>query len=236
MSTITRNISFGLGDVKGIITPLIPLNCIYDYDVGVMRFMYETGYYKSCDCNQEFFELFMTNPKKAIASLYAREDENPLVGYVYYSKDALDLLYSALFKEHGTKILHASVRTGIYDLCVAMNNENSVKGSIIYKNSDEYEFLKNDRRLAHMELVDLEYIKNLDDYNCLYFKSLEDAYLSLFINKINSKSIYILDYRYNFNKDGDLISTNNHLQLKNNRNIINIINAYDKSRLGMEVS
>jgi len=58
MSTSTRSIVFGQGDVNGIITPLIPFNCVYDLDVGLIRFMYENGYTN----NSELIDGTFFNP------------------------------------------------------------------------------------------------------------------------------------------------------------------------------
>ena len=230
MSTSTRNIIFGQGDVNGIITPLIPFNCIYDLDVGLVRFMYENGYTNNTELiDSSFFEPFIM--RNIVVSLYSRLEENPLRLFVNRNEDEF---YNEFMSKYYEKIVRSSVHTGIYDLCSTFRTEKSVKGSIIYSNDAEYYMLKGDQRLKGIELIDLESLsKDLAEYNTFFFKSIDDMYISLFTNKIHSKSIYILDYRFNFKENGTLKDSPNIGTLELNRNTINIINVYDKRRLGM---
>ena len=230
MSTNTRSIIFGQGDVNGIITPLIPFNCVYDLDVGLVRFMYENGYTNNSELvDSTFFNPFIM--RNIVVKLYSRLDENPLNLFMNQSTDEI---YNEFMSKHYEKIVRSSVHTGIYDLCSKFRTEKSVKGYIMYSNEAEYYMLRGDERLKGIELVDLESISNdLAEYNTFFFKSTDDMYITMFAEKIKSKSVYILDYRFNFNENGLLKDCPNLGTLELNRNIINVINVYDKQRLGM---
>lgn len=230
MSTNTRNIIFGQGDVNGIITPLIPFNCVYDLDVGLVRFMYENGYTNNNDIvDGTFFNPFIM--RNIVVRLYTRVDENPLNLFV---SESTDELYNEFMSKYYEKIVRSSVHTGIYDLCSTFRTEKSVKGSIIYSNEAEYYMLRGDERLKGVELVDLDSLSSdFTEFNTFFFKSVDDMYITAFADKIKSKSIYILDYKFNFSKEGTIRNTSSINTLEVNRNIINIINVYDKQRLGM---
>ena len=94
--------------------------------------------------------------------------------------------------------------------------------------------LRGDERLKGIEFVDLDNIStDLAEYNMFFFKSIDDMYISMFTDRIKSKSVYMLDYRFNFDENGLLKVNPNIETLEINRNTINIINVYDKQRLGM---
>lgn len=230
MPTSTRSIIFGQGDVNGIITPLIPFNCVYDLDVGLVRFMYENGYTNNSELiDGSFFKPFIM--RNIVVSLYSRLEENPLS---LFMEENADEFYNEFMSRYYEKIVRSSVHTGIYDLCSTFRTEKSVKGSIIYSNEAEYYMLRGDERLKGVELVDMESLsKDLAEYNTFFFKSTDDMYITLFAEKIHSKSIYILDYKFNFKKDGTLKNNPSMGLLELNRNTFNIINVYDKQRLGM---
>ena len=97
---VTRNVMFGQGDVNGIITPLIPFNCVYDLDVGIVRFMYENGYTNNSDLmDTNFFKIFNKGNRGLISTLYSRVDENPL--YLFMNDQKLaDDFYVDLMKKY----------------------------------------------------------------------------------------------------------------------------------------
>ena len=237
MSDNTRNVLFGQGDVNGIITPLIPFNCVYDLDVGIVRFMYENGYTNNSDImNTEFFQIFKSGNIKLISTLYSRVDENPLRLFIYDNKVA-DEMYIEFMSKYINDITRSSVHTGIYEIATAFKTEKSIAASIIYSNQTEYDMIKYDRRLAGIQLVSLEDLRDIEDYNLFFFKSLEDMYISMIGPKVKSDSVYIMDYRFNYNEKGtDLKDCPFYAQLEVNRNTINVINAYDRNRLHMEES
>ena len=230
MSTSTRSIVFGQGDVNGIITPLIPFNCVYDLDVGLIRFMYENGYTNNSELiDGTFFNPFIM--RDIVVRLYSRLDENPLNLFMNQSADEI---YNEFMSKHYEEIVRSSVHTGIYDLCSTFRTEKSVKGYIPYSNEAEYYMLRGDERLKGIEFVDLDNIStDLAEYNMFFFKSIDDMYISMFTDRIKSKSVYMLDYRFNFDENGLLKVNPNIETLEINRNTINIINVYDKQRLGM---
>lgn len=235
MNNSIRQVAFGYGDVNGIITPLIPFNCIYDIDFGLVRFMYENGYTSNKDLiDPSFFDLFKEDTRKVILKLYSREEENPLKLFTKENVDA-DNLYVEFMKNCYKRIIRSSVHTGIYEICSEFKNEKSIKASILYSNEDEYYMLKDDPRLEGIDLIDLDQVnKKIKEFNLFFFKSIDDMYIDLFAKKIHSKAVYFLDYKYNFNKQGALKESVYTDILEVNRNILNIINVYDRSRLGME--
>ena len=230
----TRTILFGQGEVNGIITPLIPFNCIYDIDFGLIRYMYENGFTANSDLlNPEFFAPFENGDiRSIIIKLYTRTEENPLKLFLKNPSEA-DNLYNEFMETYYEDIIRSSVHTGIYELCTEFKTEKSISATIIYSNEAEYYMLK-DKNLEHIELVDLDELKpDLSKYNSVYFKSTDDPYIDLLVKRLHSKTIYFLDYGFNL-KDNSIKENAYTVGLKVNRNRINIINAYDHIRLGME--
>lgn len=232
--TGTRTVLFGQGDVNGIITPLIPFNCIYDVDFGLVRYMYENGYTQNDDLlDPGFFAPFKGDVRKIIAQLYQREDENPLTLFLRNNNDAEEL-YLEFLQKHYERIIRSSVHTGIYELCVNFKNEKSIKAGIVYSSEAEYYMLSTDDNLSHIELIDIDNLKpRMNEFNSFFFRSTNDFYLELFSKFIKSSSIFFLDYNFNLDSSGVKRNTLT-AALRVNRNEINIINTYDHTRLGME--
>lgn len=231
-----RTILYGQGDVNGIITPLIPFNCVYDLDFGLIRFMYENGYTNNDDMlDPSFFKPFETDLRKIIIKLYNRKTENPLELFLNNVNEADDL-YNQFMRDKYEPIIRSAVHTGIYEMITTFKSEKSIKASIIYSNEAEYYMLKEDKLLKHVEFIDLENLLprvKAKEFNAVFFKSLDDMYIDLLAKYITSSTVYILDYSFNF-EDEALRNTSYNAVLRINRNDINIISVYDRSRLGME--
>ena len=232
----TRTILYGQGDVNGIITPLIPFNCVYDLDFGLVRFMYENGYTNNTDLlNPIFFKPFETDPRKIIIELYNRKTENPLELFLNNVNEADDL-YNQFMKSKYEPIIRSSVHTGLYEMITSFKSEKSIKASIIYSNEAEYYMLREDKLLKHVEFIDLSNLLprvKSKEFNAFFFKSMDDMYIDILTKYITSSTVYILDFAFNFD-DEELKNTAYNAALRVNRNDINIISVYDKSRLGME--
>ena len=236
--TTKRNIAFGFGDDTAIMNPLIPFNCVYDIDFGLIRYMYENGYTTNNDLvDPGFFTLLYYDRKKMVSQLYTRKEENPLKLCLRNTEDADDLYNQFMESDYG-RIIRSSVRTGIYEMCELFKDQNTIRAGIIYSSEAEYYMLSNDENLKHIELVDLETVKHrINDFSIYFFKSTQDMYIDLLTPLLRTKSIYILDYRFNFNEDDTKLRDSSYIgELVLNRNVINIISAYDRERLGMEES
>lgn len=234
----TRTVVFGHGDDKNIMNPLIPFNCVYDIDFGVIRYMYENGYTANAELvDPGFFSLLDTDRRRMIIELYSREDENPLSLCLRHTRDANDL-YNQFMEADYETIIHSAVHTGVYEMCRLFEDQSSIRPGIIYSTESEYYMLKNDENLKHVEFIDLETVKHrIKDFNIYFFKSIDDMYIDLLTPLLHTKSIYIMDYRFNFDETGEDLRKSVYTgTLLLNRNVINVINAYDRKRLGMEES
>lgn len=224
-----RTILFGQGDDKAIMNPMIPFNCIYDLDFGLIQYMKNFGYTNNKDLvKQEFFNR--TNVE-IVRDLYSRTDENPLSLCIKGNND-LDDMYNQFMSSDYDNIARSSIMTGIYDLCTLFKGEVSIRACILYSSEVEYYMLSKDDNLKHIELVDLENAKHrINENNIFFFKSLDDMYIDLLTPLIHSSSIYLLDYNYNFGDDGSLKDTVYRARLVLQRNVFNIISAFNRSLL-----
>lgn len=229
---MAHEIRMGEGDVRGIIKPLIPFSCIFDTDVGLIQLILDEY------ASEEYFDLqkmydLSTDRKQLIKFLYQREHENPLVEFAQpgISTDVMDDLYRQFIESEYEKIIERSVHSGLYELLCAFNSAEEVRTFIYCNNDIEKYYIKSDENLNNMTIID---IGNIDTYKneftAFFFKSVNSGLFRDIIVSSPLKSIYILDYRFNFDQ-GNLKNSIQIVASEMQHCTLNIINAYDINRL-----
>lgn len=230
----TRTIKMGEGDVVGIVTPVIPFNCIYDVDVGLVELV--RNEFRDPDVfNLDLLDSF-SDRRRLINYLYQREHFNPLISFMKNPEEEVAKdYYDQFMTKKYDRVLNYSVFTGLYDMISLFPDAEEVSGTIIYANDLEKKVLEEDldnikRKLHFIDIYELN--DNAKIYNAYFVKSVDDKYFSLFMKFARSVTFYILDYKYNFNDDGELLDTKDTLAAQVAHCPINIINAYNIEKLG----
>lgn len=214
---------------------LIPFNCLYDIDFGLIRLIEED--YRSPDVfNLDFYNNYQNKDKKLILDLYKRKVQNPLLLIMKDSNDikTADSYYQQFLSREDTyaKIIDICVYTGIYRLI--LNNEkiglNELSFSILYGNDVEYKELSNNPLFKKYDLYSENELLKLNkiSFSSMFFKSPNDIYLEKIKDKINNVTLYFLDFEYNFDQEDQLINKDLLNYFSINRDCeISTISVYD---------
>lgn len=222
----------GEGNISGILTPLIPFNCLYDTDFGLLSLIYE----EYLDPSIFDIEWFRKNHiiKDMVNSIYSRSTSNPLFLCLKDKDEKLaNELYTQFMSEKYEDILNRSMLTGMEDLIFLLKSSGEATPTIVYRNKKEFELMKSNSALSKIQKTTVkDAIKNMDIYQQFYFKSFQDVYLSELISsdKLNTKTIYIARYPFNMDEsnttDNEIITL---LMMK--KNIVLSIDIYDRMKL-----
>jgi len=230
-TTGTRVIKMAEGMFRGIIKPLIPFNCIFDTDFGLIQLISQE--YRNRDIfNIDYIDSLKTN-YDLLYVLYHRNTYNPLIPFMNNPEDidlAEDLYIQFIEKEYENMVAR-SIHTGLYNLIGSMRNTEEIITTICYSNDIEKHVFANDTLLSKIRSINIdnivEYLSYIDQY---YFKATEDLYFYLSCKTLKSNSVYILDYDFNFeNKEKGILKQSREIGVAlANRCVINIIGAFDK--------
>lgn len=222
----------GEGNISGVNMPLIPFNCIYDTDFGLLSLIYD----EYLDPNVFDVEWFQKNHiiKDMVRSVYDRATPNPLL-LCLKEKDSnlANELYQQFMMEKYEEILYRSMVTGIADLIFLSKTAGEATPTIVYRDKRELDIINQDSNLSKITKVTVkEAIRNMDMYQQFYFKSFQDVYLSELIDsdKLNTKTIYIARYPFNLDEKNETDNTIITLLLMKKNNVFSI-DIYDRLKL-----
>ena len=231
------------GNISGIDKVLIPFNCLYDLDVGVIKLISEE--YRSPDMfNLGFLDQTVKDKQRLVNTLYTRDNYNPLLLFMNdpYNVEVADDFYNQFISREDTytKIIDECVYTGLYKMIQMNDAIKEVSFSIMYNNNIEYNELTNNDLFKNLELYSSEELlhkKKLDIFGSLFFKTPKASFLEIMKEKINNVTLYFLDYKYNFDEDDQLINKELLDYYAIDRDCdISIISAYDITKLKTENS
>ena len=223
------------GDISmiGIIKPLIPFNCIVDTDAGLIDLI-RTDYRSPDMFNIGLLDSFK-NGNELLKFLYERTVINPVIPFMNNPEDedtANDIYRQFITQEYET-IVKKSPFTGIFKMIQFSKFSEEITPTISYSNDIEKQFFENNSVLNSIKAVDIKDIpyqcSNLDVF---FFKTIFDDFIRASLPVLQSKVVTILDYKYNFDENGDLYNTAETALIDANRCRFNIINAYNKKEIG----
>ena len=222
----------GEGNVSGVTMPLIPFNCIYDTDFGLLALIYE----EYLDPNIFDVEWFQKNHiiKDMVNSVYTRSTPNPLL-LCLKEKDPkfADQLYQQFMMQKYEDILAHSMITGMEELLLLLKSSGEATPTIVYRDKRELAVMEKNSLFSKIQKASVkEVFKNMDIYQQFYFKSFQDVYLSELIvsSKLSSKTIYIVRYPFNLDKDNEIDNEIITILLMQ-KNDIYSIDIYDRMKL-----
>lgn len=234
---ISRVVNFNLGNTNDAFAPVFPFNCLFDTDLGLVQLI-KYNYASPDVFDRDLFSQF-DSKRAMIRLLYTRKNVNPLL---YFMKDKTDIelannIYAQFYAQKYDEILDYCVYTGLYELIIRLANEGDIHPIILYSNEPEKIIVESNmdfRGIKGYDVNDNDTFDILKRYKQFFFISNYDGmYLPKLLKILLVKSIYILDYGYNFDKEGHLIINNNlDILLNTNRCQLSIIDVYDRKRLG----
>ena len=209
VETKTVELKWGERSTSNVMTLLIPFNCIVDTMVGLVNLINKEYNHPNVFKSDLIAELCL-NIKELVSWLYKREYLNPIYSLMNSPEEQVaNDYYEEFIDERYPDILELSVFTEIFNLIqVFRANNDDIKITIAYSEECEKNFLSGFEEFNDIPLVSyFELDDKLDHYNQFYFNSVYDPLLYHVAPRINHKSIYILDYKYNYDENGELEMT-----------------------------
>lgn len=223
-------IQFGEGNTSGVLTPLIPFNCVFDTDFGLLSLIYKE-YFDSSVFSIDFFNK-NHRIKDIVKVLLEREKENPLELCLLPCKlDWANDLYIEFIKTKYTDILNLSMQTEVYNLLELFKLSGDVKPTIVCESEIEESFLDLFNITKNIQKIRIEELKGFNFYEQFFFKSINDFYCSMISEFIDTKMVYISGYKFNMDKDGSIMENKNTLKMQLSRNKFMRFDIYNKNKL-----
>lgn len=225
-----RVIQYNIQNTRGVSSPLIPFNCIFDLDVGLLRLI-SMKYANPDVFDREFFAQHPDNISITHAA-YVRKKQNPLFLCLKDKSDeqTANELYSQFMKEKYIDICLNCVYTGIYTMVRYFAVADDITATLVYHNDIE-KYILEQFKFKNVALADIRDVKagKVRFNQCIFKTQLNDLYLRNLIDRVARKMVYIMDYRYNFTEEElGLTITDDLLSIKAQLNQLSIISAYDE--------
>lgn len=205
----------------------IPFNMIIDTDFGIIRVI------------EKLNKITEYSTNKLKSFLLKRYNENPIPEYCKLRNlDSSEYLYDFILQKSYDKILRISTLTDMISFVIntyklGLYNEVNIMIGCDYES--EIEYLKSLLSSLDYDIdMSLNTDINLNDYDCIFTKYLDEHYVNYLINtvKIEKKRIYVADYNFNSLYDEDsnqrIISPLLQIPLEANGNIIHLVSLYNK--------
>lgn len=173
---------------------LIPYDCIFNDDIGLYRVIRE--HYS----NDSVFNLSLLDEENLNSLVHDNIYNNPLELIIREEyKDKMNDFYKEFLEQEYERILDYSPYTPIFEF--AHLNIVSKMGFItflVFNDLQEAELRKRfDEKIDIIKLDNYNEL-NIDEYDIIFLKRYEN---SLLIQNLQGKYIYLLDYRFNFEKE-----------------------------------
>lgn len=174
------------------LTPLITVDCVLDFDVGLIRLVQE-------QYNKSNTFVFPRRFKEVIKRLYYRNEVNPLYPFLRdpSQKEEADTWYRQFMEECEEEIMERVISTEILDMCFTFLTSGAIAPTITFFTERQMEALL---RVPHIDrlrlsnyIADKENIKR--DYGQIFVKTVEQ--LELFKDTVLS-TVYISSCGINF--------------------------------------
>lgn len=218
-------IQYGEGNTSGVLTPLIPFNCLIDTDFGLLALI-SKSYLDTSIFNIEFFNE-NKEISKLVKSLYFREEENPLSICLLDNNYANDL-YTDFMNQKYDDILKVSLTTEVYNVIELYKIYGDIRPTIVYKTESEKRLLDHLKVTKTTQKIQIDEV-NFDLYNQFYFKSVNDNYCNKISKYVNTKMVYIANYKFNLDSDNNVKENKNTLLMNINRNKFMLFDIYNRS-------
>ena len=221
-------------NISGITLPLIPFNCIFDTDFGLLKLVYK----EYLDPSVFNIDWFKDNNKicNMVLSLYTRKHNNPLMlclNDIDNKEEFANDMYVEFIKEKYNEIVYNSVATEFLNL-IKLYTISDIKPTILYSNSIELEYMNNFKELKNINKISfIDLLESGSDiYEQFFFKYVyNDIYLKTLVDSLKIKTVYFA--KYHFNYDEELLIDGSYLtKILENKNKILLIDLYDLSKLG----
>lgn len=209
----------------------IPFNMIIDTDFGIIRLMEEV----------QNIDKYSVNKLKSF--LLKRENENPIPEYSKLRGiDVSEYAYELILERYYNKVLPLSMVTDMISFIIntyKLGLSSEVDILIGCDLESEMEFLKSiTSSLKYPFEMELNMNVNLNDFDCIFTKYLDDAYMDYLLDnvKISGKRLYVADYSFNTLYDTEseqfIIDPTHHMRLESEGNIVCTVSLYNKKQNG----
>lgn len=223
----SKNITFNESNTQNIMVPLIPFNCLFDTNVGLIKLIYQE-FNDSSVFDKNTLDSLDTN-FKVTKFVYNSTSSNILLDIMIdKDKDIADEYYKQFMEEEYADILRNSVITDIFHLFEAMLYQRDIRVTVFCERFEEINFL-HEYVSQDIDAILLDEVKNhFDLYKQFYFKSCSgDYYFNSISRAIRKKAVYILDYPKNFNDDGEFLINDYIKSMQSDQGVhFSIINTY----------
>lgn len=226
-------ISPNIGNISGVLTPLIPFDCIFDLDFGLLRLI-RFKYFDTDIFSKDFFEN-NDSVVDILSRLYLREHQNPLLMILKEQNvEVAQSLYDDFISKRYEEIVNLSMSTEIFELIRSFLYSGEIKPTIVYRNEIELQFLKGIHSIEKVNKISIDNLLKQDNFNLyqqFFFKDIDNYYLNKLKDHIKSCTVYIGGYKYCCNENDQILLNYNTGQLSMDKNSIVKIDIYNKRKL-----
>lgn len=222
-----------IGNISGVLTPLIPFDCIFDLDFGLLRLI-RTKYFDTDVFSKKFFNDNDTM-NDMISRLYFREQQNPL--FMTLNEQNVEVaqsLYDDFMSKKYNEIVKLSMSTEIFELLHSFLYSGEIRPTILYRDEVELRFLENIKIIKKISKISIDKLLKQDNFNLyqqFFFKDIDNFYLKKLKDYIKGRTVYIGGYKYCCTEDGQILLNPNTGQLYLDKNLIVKIDIYNKRKL-----
>lgn len=217
-------------------TPMIPFNCIFDIDYGLLKTINDS-YLDPSVFDVEWFKEHHTI-RSLVYELYNRDLPNPL-SICTLDKENTDMqqdLLDTFLKEEYSTILSNAIPTELFHLLKSYKSVDGINPYILYESEEEEEYLDSITDFDGIQKISLaELLDEIGYIEQFFFKSIyKDIYFDTLADSIEAKSVYLANYK--FNTDSHFVVLSDYLAtVIAKKNKIRTIDIYNRMKLGGEI-
>lgn len=204
---------------------LVSFDMIFDVDYGLIQLIRNENYNKLDTFKSGIYNL---NDLYLHQLLSEREEENPLSIIIYNKyKNQMNSFYNQFITNKYENILKYTIPTDLYNLINVYKKTNLVSIDILCRNKLQEQFIDNHCKFSRIMVEDLSKL-DLSKYDTLYIKYFKNA-LSI-KNKLIGKNLYIANYKWNLNKDDNILPKSEIRDVLSDALSISVIDIYNKEK------
>jgi hypothetical protein len=224
----TRNITYNESNTSTVMVALIPFNCLFDYDVGLIKLI-KQFYNDPSVFNQNTLDRLYSN-KDIVEFVFNSDSQNIIMDIMNNPDEEIATEYYTQFMEREySEILKNSVYTGLLNLVEKLDNESDATYSIVCLRKEEIRFMNTYLKEFRVETPE-DIIPRISIFHQYFFKTtVNDPYFDIFKQYPEGETIYILDYRRNFKPNGEIMPNQDLLILEAKHNRFSLINSYNEN-------
>lgn len=228
-----QKINMSIMNTMGVMSPMIPFNCLIDTDFGLLNLIYREYFDKSVFSEDFFYRHNKIN--QLVSALYYREYENPIMMIMKEPDTSIaDDYYNQFMEKRYSDILKMSMPTDIIRIVRLLKLNGDAYTEICYERDEEVEIINKFPDLDKIKKIKLDDMnpKIVKDHSQFFFKSVNDIYTKGYSPFLELKTIYLGFYKFNIDREENtVIGTPLVANMYMNHNKIELLDFYNRNNI-----